>query len=275
MTVFVKDFDSRLQDGVRVWFNQLEEGTAEVASVVALAGPPGSALLFRHLARPLAEAGVRLSAPELFHPAPAAGSVDALVERLVPLVPAGAVLMSHGSALPVAIELARRCAVRGLVILDGPLEGLDPVSTVFTALARTSSRGMARTVLDERVWSRLMASSLALRRLVVNPYVMDRDIVAMLGAPLTATLQHRQAVAQYLAELSALRPPWPDPGVPVLLVWGASNDIYPLPADPSASLSGAPIETASVAGGKHFHIEERPWACAEHVVRWLKETVAA
>src|SRR5215203_3710809 len=90
-------------------------------------------------------------------------------------------LIAHGTALPVAWRAARDGGAAGLVLTNGPLTQLDPVARAAAALAR-----LAPWSLHPRVAIPALASSLALRRLVVNPYVMDRDtVVALLGGSLT------------------------------------------------------------------------------------------
>ena len=236
-------------------------------ALVALSGPPVGALLFRHLARPISEAGRRLIAPELFHP-PGESSVDALAERLAPVVPRGAVLLAHGLALPLAMAVAERVPVAGLVISNGPLEQMDPVSRAMSRLASYAPGGVERLLRPGRFLP-LIASSAALRRTVTNPYALDRDTVAMLSLPLISTAEHRRAVVQYLASIGRMRAPWRVPDVPVLLVWGVADLLHPLPSDPDRLIRGArSIDAVSLAGARLFALEERPWEFARAILEW-------
>jgi pimeloyl-ACP methyl ester carboxylesterase len=115
----------------------------------------------------------------------------------------------------------------------------------------------------------MLASSAVLRRTVVNPYVMDRDIVAMLSGPLVATRAHRRAVTQYLASISGMGAPWPSPLCRTLLAWSAENLLYPIPRDASWCLSGADVTAISLPGAAWFAIEEHPWEVADAVLAWL------
>lgn len=267
MTFAARELREHREHDIRVW--RAGEGPA----IVGLAGPPTSALLFRHLARPIADAGRSLVLPELFDPAPARADVGALADRVAPFVAPDTILLAHGLALPVALEVARRRRVAGVALLDGPLERLDPVAA---AMARWSANvpSLARQLLRPSLIVPLLSSSAALRRAVVNPYVMDRDIVVLLSAPLIATPDRRAAVVQYLASLAEIERPWPNPGAPVLLVWSASNLLYPLPADPAGLLSGADVTAVSMPGARFFDVEERPWEVADALIGWIRERIA-
>jgi hypothetical protein len=235
--------------------------------VLGIAGPPTSALLYRHLARPIVAGGRSLVLPELFHPAPPSASLRDVVARLVPLVEPDTVVVAHGLGLPVGIALAAKARPRGLVLLDGPLQGFDPVTRAALSVAK-GAPALLRGLLRPRIAVPALSSSAAFRRTVVNPYVMDRDIVAMLTAPLLATRDHRRAVAEFLASIADLRPPWDAGGVPALLLWSASDLLYPLPDDPAALLPGSEVRAISLPGARFLNVEERPWEIADALLAW-------
>jgi pimeloyl-ACP methyl ester carboxylesterase len=246
---------------VRVW------RAGEGPPVVCIAGPPTSSLLFRHLAKPVAAAGRSLVLPELFHPAPPSGRMQDLADRLAPLVGPEALLVAHGLALPLGFEIARRVRPQGLVLLDGPLEKHDPVAAAATRLA-SAAPGLMKLALKPGIALKALASSAALRRAVVNPYVMDRDIVAMLSAPLLATAGHRRAVVEYLASIRDIHPPWSAGGTPVLLLWSASDLLHPLPGEPRSLVAGSEVSAISLPGARFLNVEERPWEVADALLGW-------
>lgn len=268
MTFSCPDLESAVVNGVRVWQATPRD---PVGAIVAIAGPPTSSLLFRHLAAPLGAAGYALSLPEPFDPAPVGrADVASLAERLAPVVPDGATLVVHGLALPLGFELLRRTKAVGLVVLDGPLDGLDPVSRTLAGAAAAAPR-LVRALLHPAIAVPWLASSLALRRTVVNPYAMDRDIVAMLAAPIVATPERRRAVADYLRSIRRIGPPWSGAGKRVLALWSSSDLLYPLPVDMSRSVVDAEVSAISLAGARFLSVEERPWEVARSVIRWVRE----
>lgn len=262
MTFAAAELHERVEHGVRVW----RDPTVGGRPILGLGGPPVSSLLLRHLARPLAEGGYALALPELFDPPPRRGRVIDLVERLAPLLPGGdGTLIAHGNAWPVALGLAERGLVSRLVLLDGPIAGLDPFSRAFAGLARVS-RPIAARLLRPALALPVLASSAALRRLVVNPYLMDRDIVAMLGAPWSATAAHRAAVADYLADIYAFRADVDLPNTDVLWVWAGNDILQPKPTNPEESVRARSSTAVALPGARHLAPEEVPWLVADAIL---------
>ncbi len=264
MTLRAPELRERLDHGVRVWT------AGRGPAWVGLAGPPTSSLLFRHLARPVIEAGCSLVLPELFDPPAEDGRISALVARLSPVVPEGALLLSHGLALPLARALAlARSDLAGLVVISGPLRRLDPLSRALGQVARRVP-ALARQLLRPGLAVPALASSAGLRRAVVNPYVMDRDIVAMLSAPLLASASHRRYVAQYLADLASWNARASGSSHRELWLWSALDRLYPPPDLLSRWPGEGEVQTRVMDGARFMAVEEKPWDVARLVVEWAR-----
>ena len=262
MTFAAPELHEQVEHGVRVWRDPAVGGRP----ILGLGGPPVSSLLLRHLARPLAAGGFALALPELFDPPPRRGRVLDLAERLAPLLPGGdGAVIAHGNAWPVALALAERGLVSRLILLDGPIDGLDPFSRALAGLARVS-RPLAARLLSPTLVLPALASSAALRRLVVNPYLMDRDIVAMLGAPWSATAAHRAAVADYLADIASFRANIDLPGTDVLWVWAGADVLQPKPTSPEKNVRGRSSTAVALPGARHLAPEEVPWLIADAIL---------
>jgi pimeloyl-ACP methyl ester carboxylesterase len=174
------------------------------------------------------------------------------------------VLIAHGTALPVAWRAARDGGAAGLVLTNGPLTRLDPVARAAAAVAR-----VAPWSLHPRVAIPALASSLALRRLVVNPYVMDRDtVVALLGGSLD-TPERRQLVQKYLRSLAASFDEQATFDGPTLGVWGDADVLHPAAIADEARRWFPRLRHVAVPGGRLFHPVERPWSLADAVDDWL------
>lgn len=241
-----------------------------VHDVLLIAGPPGSSALWSGVR---ARWGERLQsrALELFEPPPADPSVDGLARRVAEEIarsPRPLALVAHGSFVPVAMRAAALQAPARLVLCDGPVGALDPVLSGLCALCRTPQLA-ARTVLHPAFLARWLSSSLGLRRAVVNPYVMDRDTVVALLAPLVRTPESRLALAGFLRSLpEAVREP-PTFSGDTMLVWGENDVLYPARFADEARRWLPRAHVVCIPGAQHMHPEERPWEMADKVEAWL------
>ena len=171
--------------------------------------------------------------------------------------------------MPLALHLARRVSIRLLVLSNGPIGSLDPVAAAVSRIARFAGPAL-------RTWSRptlantSLASSACLRRLVVNPYVMERDTVNQLTQSWTADRLRRRAAVRWMRDLPRLVADAPSPTVPTLLVWGDEDVLYPSYQADQATGLGPDIVQVRVPGGRHLHIVERPWELADQVNRHLR-----
>lgn len=180
------------------------------------------------------------------------------------------VLIAHGLALPAALVAAPAAA--GLVLLNGPVSRLDPVTAAIARLARLSPSLVAASLLRAEVLLPWLASSAGLRRTVANPYVMDRDTVAALAASTVGSGLLRTATASYLASLAVGLPDLSPIGVPTLVLWGDEDRLYPCSEADLLSVrsGGAPYQR--LAGGRFLGVVERPWEVAEKVTAFLSKS---
>jgi pimeloyl-ACP methyl ester carboxylesterase len=179
-------------------------------------------------------------------------------------------LIAHGTALPVAWRAAREGSPAGLVLTNGPLTQLDPVARAAAALTR-----VAPWSLHPRVAIPALASSLALRRLVVNPYVMDRDtVVALLGGSLD-TPEGRAAVQRFLRSMAGSFDRQAAFDGPTLCVWGDADILHPAGIADEARRWFPRLRHVAVPGGRLFHPVERPWSLADAVDDWLARGLTA
>jgi pimeloyl-ACP methyl ester carboxylesterase len=174
------------------------------------------------------------------------------------------VLIAHGTALPVAWRAAREGIAAGLVLTNGPLTQLDAVARGAAAIA-----SKAPWALHPRVAIPALASSLALRRLVVNPYVMDRDtVVALLGGSLDSP-ERRAALQAFLRSLAGSFDRQAAFDGPTLCVWGDADVLHPAAIADEARRWFPRLRHVAVPGGRLFHPVERPWSLADAVEDWL------
>lgn len=240
------------------------------SSVLFLAGPPFGPAIFDKV---IARLGVG-SARSVLDPAAPGGWKEgaARLESELGRGTSSTVLVAHGLAVPAAIALALRSPPRALVISNGPIRTVDPVSAALARVcASASGRALAtRTALRPGVWLRWLASSAGLRRAVVNPYVMDRDTVAVLCGPLVESAGGRAALAGWVGSLTHL----PDARAlrcPTLLLWGDGDPLYPASEASFAEANVPGARYVAIDGGQHVHPEERPWEMADRLREWLRD----
>lgn len=174
-------------------------------------------------------------------------------------------LIAHGLAVPVALAASRLHAPAALVLSNGPVTRLDPVHRALASAARRAPGLVAGGLLRPALLTRWLASSAGLRRAVVNPYVMDRDSVVALCAPLDAGEGARRAVAAFLASLAEGLPDPALPACPVGVVWGTEDALYPAYEADFLDKLGARVRRVDVPGARWMHPVERPWAFADAV----------
>lgn len=235
-----------------------------------MAGPlPGAGLfrtvLHRLQAAPQAEARRKAPAAEIvewLHP-DAAAWPDAAA-RLADDLRRGppCALVAHGLAVPVAVAAARIAPPARLVLSHGPISRLDPVTAALSRAAAGPAAALLAALLHPALSVPAMASSAGFRRLVVNPYVMDRDIIATIARPSLQQPAWRAALVRFLASLQTLPDP-ADLACPITLIWGDADPLYPSSEadDLDARYGGG--HHVRVPGAQHFLIEEHPWAFAD------------
>ena len=233
------------------------------------AGPPAGPSLFREVVRRLGQGEAR----PLLDPARAAegwSEVGTRIAALVEACPAPVVLVAHGLAVPAIVAAALRCTPRALVLSNGPIRQLDPVTRHLSRLAALGTP-VTESLFRPTFWLRALSSSAALRRTVVNPYVMEPATVGLLCGPLVADRQSRRAMGAYLASLGRGLPDSRALSVPTLLLWGDADSLYPTSEADHFAASRGGARRVDLPGGRHFHPEERPWALADAVRHLLVE----
>lgn len=231
------------------------------ARLLLLAGPPATGLLWREVINRLGGGEARgVLDPE--HPTWESKGAALAAEPGF----AGRVVVAHGLAVPVAVAAALRVPPRILILSNGPLRRLDPATRAIAAVAASPAGALLEHIaFRPQLLVPVLASSAVLRRSVVNPYVMDRDTVAMLCGPLVQAPEDRRALRLFMKSLVT---GLPDAGLltcPVFLIWGDSDPLNPASEADwlDARLGGR--RRVDVAGGRLFHPEERPWAIADAI----------
>jgi pimeloyl-ACP methyl ester carboxylesterase len=231
--------------------------------VLFLAGPPASSRLFDAVQERMAP---QRSIAVDFLPGEGETGLQAMAEHLRALCEEEEVriLVAHGLAVPLAVQ-AVGPGLALLVISNGPTSKLDPVSKV---LSRMPGSLLKKIVLHPKAFNAWLSSSLGLRRAVANPYVMDKETVARLTAPLLENAESRKQTAKWLRELPEFLPVQFPHDLDVVALWGDSDWLYPM--EEVSEIEGVAVQ--AIAGGRFFHPQERPWEMADACMEFIAKS---
>ena len=234
-----------------------------------LSGPPFGAELLSKVATRLEERlGVSVCTEDVLDSAGGGGWREA-GDALARALDDDTVLVAHGLAVPAAVHAALQVTPRVLVLTNGPTTRLHPVVRTVAEGARGGGVAFAETALRPAPWLGWLASSGALRRAVVNPYVMDRDTVAALCGPQVATSAGRRALAAYIGSVAGGLPDSRRLRLPLVLVWGDDDRLHPAAEATALEATVPGARHVAIPGGRWGHPEERPWALADAIAAYL------
>ena len=175
-------------------------------------------------------------------------------------------VVAHGLSLPLAIEASHISSNKGLILSNGLLTpNVGLIKWLLPRLQQIPCT-VKRQLLRPSIGIPVMASSAAFRRLVINPYVMDRPTLEELTKDLLSNSQYRAHIAQYLTSLESWKLRAPNATL-VSSVWGDHDLLFPIEQMEISqhTLSGLSQQTVIIPGGAHFHPVERPWAIADAI----------
>lgn len=229
--------------------------------ILLVTGPPAGRWIFEAVQERMAP--LRTVAVDLVPAGDEAAAAPDLVAALTAVVRASGAraLCAHGLAVPIALGLST-ADLPLLVVTNGPISELDPISRALSHLPRSVLRSLFRPPLLQR-WLR---SSMGLRRLVANPYVMDHDTVVALSEVWVKGERERDAAARWLIGLRSLPPVSLRTGGQIAAIWGDSDPLFPMRGLDALRAYAPELRVIVVPGGRTFHPVERPWAIADALV---------
>ncbi|MBM76610.1 MAG: hypothetical protein CMK59_14485 [Proteobacteria bacterium] len=172
------------------------------------------------------------------------------------------ILVVHGYAIPAIlswlVNFNRTEDFSALVLCNGPILKSDQALKLFD----NTPMLIKRALYSSTFLKLFLSSSLGLRRLVINPYVMNHDIVVRVCESALNSKEKRRQQEMYLTMLNQQIPCSVPKSIPVHLCWGDQDLLYPtsglLPLDTQKN-----IIRHDISGGQHLHPVERPWALAD------------
>ena len=234
-----------------------------MADIWLIAGPPFDSAMWNGVAARLKHHGHRTQSWRCL--TSGSGSLASEAEAMGAALDASAVpvvLVAHGTAVPLALQVVHHPQVSALVISNG--QGGKGDRRWLQLLAMPVSQG-ARWI-GAAAQLRALGSSAGLRRSVVNPYVMDHDTVVAVCGPI---LKDRARSARARAFLRDLRQTTISslPAHPRILV--CSGDAARKSGEMSFDSPQRPIDQSPIPGGRFMHPLERPWELADRIHDWM------
>ncbi len=221
-------------------------------SILLLNGPPFSPLFWKKVQGRLSEHGISSSSINWLEYSGSFEQLETFLQTRIEQTDINTVV-AHGLAVPLALQLCSKTAGIHFILCNGPLD-----THKITSLLRT----VPSLFFHPRVSLPFLASSVAFRRLVINPYVMNRDMIATLSKEILDNSTTRKNIYKYFKELQVWKQPKNLTGQEVSLIWGDSDFLFPAPKENLFLKNSPPI---LIPGGAHFHPIERPWALADQI----------
>ena len=180
-------------------------------------------------------------------------------------------IVGHGLALPLILNYAHQHPTEQIILSNGMLT--SNVGLIKWLLPRMTSIPsiMGKFLLSPALSIPLMASSACFRRLVVNPYVMSKEVIKHHTNPQLMDAQYIQHVMEYLESLTDWKCPSHLHNGQVHLIWGENDPVFPVDQVQYINhiIEHAPQHTHIIPGGAHFHPVERPWGIADIIINCL------
>ncbi len=166
-------------------------------------------------------------------------------------------VVAHGLGVPLLLHFAQKYPIRTAILSNGPRETLDPLCASFARLPAF----LQKFYLNPTLSFRYFRSSIGMRRAVVNPYVMDADMVEKVCAPL-AQSSFRKNCVQFLQDIASFSAP-SSLKTQILAIWGDHDLLYPISVSAELENHYSNTKRIDIEGGKLLHPVERPWALAD------------
>ena len=182
------------------------------------------------------------------------------------------VLIAHGAAIPAAIEASRKHAPSGFVVSNGPISSIDRFTRGLIQWASLPS-GVTEKLISPTLAMSILSSSIGLRRLVVNPYVMDHDTTVTVCGPIFEDKARLGRMRRFIKDLTEHTWPAPPRNVQMLFCRGDSDPLTICNYDTLRPSLAQGSMRDPVPGGRYLHPIERPWELADRSMNWADKNL--
>jgi hypothetical protein len=240
-------------------------------SYLLVTGPPFDKALWADVGKRICERGHQAMAVAMFTDGD--GSLHTEAKRIALHIEEAehpVVLIAHGAAIPAAIEAILQQAPAGLVLSNGPIDSVDRFTQGLMRWANLPRTFTEKLISPARTMS-LLASSIGLRRLVVNPYVMDHDTTVTVCGPIFESKERLARMRNYLQALSKRSFPTLPNNIITLICRGDADILSSCDSSTLINNLANGSESSPVPGGRYLHPIERPWELADRSIGWAEK----
>lgn len=150
-----------------------------------------------------------------------------------------------------------------IVVEDIKAVSLPSIAYTTHFLAKHCPSFVIENLFRPSIMENLLSSVFLFRRLVINPYVLDRDTIVLLCQENLANDVYRKNAALFLDNIQKISFSYTKNNVHC--IWGEIDHLFPI-SQIQTQLPNVPAENfVSIDGAAYFHPIERPWAIADHI----------
>jgi hypothetical protein len=240
-------------------------------SYLLVTGPPFDTALWDAVGKRICERGHQAIAMAMFTDGDGSLHIESKrIARHIEEAEHPVVLIAHGAAIPAAIEACHQQAPAGLVLSNGPIDSVDHFTHGLIRWANLPRTFTEKLMSPARTMS-LLASSIGLRRLVVNPYVMDHDTTVTVCGPIFESKERLARMRNYLQALSKRSCPTLPNNISNLICRGDADTLSSCDSITLIKTLAKGSESSPVPGGRYLHPIERPWELADRSIEWAEK----
>ncbi|MEC8380146.1 MAG: alpha/beta hydrolase [Myxococcota bacterium] len=177
------------------------------------------------------------------------------------------VILTHGATLNLALALSAHPKVKGIVLSNGSVSK----QSILARLGSIIPSSVLKAALHPRISTKLFSSSLGMRRWVVNPYVMNHDMVVRVCNEFINDSKYRSNCLNWVGMNGLPLKPAADDSKPCLSIWGTHDIFHPLSERQAIDGLFTDHTAVDVPGGRYLHGLERPWETADHILEWCSK----
>ena len=229
-------------------------------SILFLNGPPFSSAFWQQVQQRFQHHGVQTYTLDFLHQA---NTIHTAADEILSFVQQNNIqnIVAHGFAVPAAAQAASKTTFHHVFLSNGPLSRKPQWIPWIHQIPSFAMRQSLRPTYSLP----FLASSIAFRRLVVNPYVMERDTIDALCKNNLSSPKYRKNTVSYLHSLHDFHLPPSLQSSQCTLIWGDADPLFPVANLIPITSKKSMLSTIQIKGGQHFHPLERPWAIADAV----------
>jgi pimeloyl-ACP methyl ester carboxylesterase len=192
--------------------------------------------------------------------------ICALIKKECDSIKGPIYILAHGSSIQIALECASFPNIAGIALTNGSFYQDSQLLKLAVSLPN-----FAMSILSQpKIAVALFRSSIGMRRWVVNPYVMNHDMVVTVCEEFISSSIYRDNCLKYIKEKPSSLQKIPQIRKPTLLIWGTGDYFHPIEHLSQHLSDSDAITCVNVPGGRYLHPIERPWETADSVHEWIE-----